>query len=96
MPVEAASVRQAGHAGRQRELAKMQLRVAPLAVLEPRLHLRSRGDTNQRIMKRRRVAFEDRAFAACVPDLDLRPVLRGVPGAEPAASVLCSADPARG
>ena len=34
-------------------------------------------------MERCRVAVEDRAFAACVPDLDLRPVLRGAPGASP-------------
>ena len=64
MPVEVAGVRQAGHTGRQRKLAQRQFRVAPPAALEPRLHLRPGGDTNQRIVERCRVAFEDGAFAA--------------------------------
>ena len=79
MPVEAAGVRQAGHTGGQRKLAQRQFRVAPPAALEPGLHLRPGGDTNQRIVERCRVAFEDGAFAAGVPDLDLRPILRDAP-----------------
>ena len=90
MPVEAASVRQAGHAGGQRELAEPQLRVTPLAVLEPRLHVRPRGCTNQGVVERCRAAFEDGAFAACVPDLDLRPVLFGAPGASGSISSVLS------
>ena len=45
--------------------------------LEPRLHLRPGGRANQYIAERRRVAFQDGAFAARVPDRDLRPILRG-------------------
>ena len=43
------------------------------------MHLRPGGGTNLRIMERRRVAFEDGAFTARVPDLDLRTILRGAP-----------------
>jgi hypothetical protein len=43
------------------------------------LHLRPGGGANLRIMERRRVALEDGAFAARVPDLDLRTILRGAP-----------------
>jgi hypothetical protein len=77
VPVEAAGVRQAGHTGGQREFAKLQLRVAPLAVPVPRLHVRPRGDTNQDVVERCWITFEDGALAACIPDQDLRPVLRG-------------------
>ena len=45
------------------------------------MHVRARGDTNHGVVERCRVAVEDRAFAARVPDLDLRPVLWGTPGA---------------
>jgi hypothetical protein len=81
VPVEAAGVRQAGHTGGQCELAQRQVRVAPSTALEPGLHLRPGGDTNQRVVERCRVAFQDGALAARVPDLDLRPILRETPGA---------------
>jgi hypothetical protein len=77
VPVEAAGVRQAEHTGGQREFTKPRLRAASLAVLEPRLHVRPRGDTNQDVVERCWLTFEDDALAACVPDQDLRPVLRG-------------------
>ena len=75
MPVEAAGVRHGGHAGDQRELAQRQLRVALLAALEPGLHLGPGGGPGQRIVERRRVAFQDGAFAAGVPDQHLGPGL---------------------
>jgi hypothetical protein len=40
------------------------------------LHLRPGGDPNQRIVERRRAAFEDGAFATRVPDRELTPSLR--------------------
>ena len=79
MPVEAAGVRQARHVSGQRHLAQPQLGVVPSTALEPSLHLWPGGGTNLRIMERRRVAFEDGAFAARVPDLDLRAILLGAP-----------------
>ncbi len=79
MPVEAARVRQAGHTRGQRELAELQLGVAAVAALEPGAHVRPGGGTNQRIVKRCRVTFEDDTVAARVADLDLRPVFGGAP-----------------
>ena len=76
MPVEAAGVRRAGRAGDQRQLAQLQLRVTPLAALQPRSHFRSGGDPNQHIVERRPVTFQDGALAARVPDLDLGTGLR--------------------
>ena len=60
-----------------RQLAQPQLGVVPRAALEPGLHLRPGGDANQHIVKRRRVAFQNRAFTAGVPELDLGPGLLG-------------------
>ena len=79
MPVEAAGVRQPRHVSGQRQLAQPQLGVMPRTALEPRLHLRPGGGANLRIMERRRVALENGAFTARVPDLDLRTILRGAP-----------------
>ena len=79
MPVEAAGVRHGGHAGDQRQLAQRQLRVVPRAALEPRFHLGPGGGTSQRIVERRRVAFQDGAFAAGVPDQHLGPGLGSAP-----------------
>ena len=79
MPVEAAGVRRAGRAGDQRQLAELQLRVVPLAALQPRLHFRPGGGPNQHVVERRPVTFQDGALAACVLDLDLRAGLRGAP-----------------
>jgi hypothetical protein len=86
VPVEAVGVRQAGYAGGQRQIAQPQLRVGPGPALEPCLHLRPGGDANRYIVERRRVAFEDGAFAVGVLDRELRPILRGAPG-ELAASL---------
>jgi hypothetical protein len=66
VPVEAAGVRQGGHPGRQREFAEAQLRIGPLATLQPRLHLRPGRHPNRHIVERRRIAFDDDAFAARV------------------------------
>jgi hypothetical protein len=46
-------------------------------VLKERLHVCPRGHANRGVVERRRIAFEDGALAACVPNLDLRPVLCG-------------------
>ena len=80
MPVEAASIRLARHSGGEGQLAQLQLCVAVLAALEPCSHLRGGGGTSHAIVKRGRIAVEDDAFAARVPDLHLRAGLRSARG----------------
>ena len=70
MSVETAGVCRAGHVGDQGQLAQLQLRVATLAALQPRPYLRPRGDTNQHIMERSPVAFQDGALAVLAMSKD--------------------------
>jgi hypothetical protein len=72
VPVKAAGVRQARHAGGLGELAQRQLRAGPLGAPQPGLHLGPGRDANQRIVERCPVSVEDGAFAARIPDVDLR------------------------
>jgi hypothetical protein len=80
MPAEAPGVGQAGHAARQGQLAQPQPGAVRRGALLPVLHLRLGGDPDQRVMERGQVSVDDDAFAARVPDLDLGPGSRSVPG----------------
>jgi hypothetical protein len=80
VPVKAARVRQAWHAGDQRKLAEPQQRVRRRVAFEPRSDLIRGGGPHQRVVKRRPVAFENRALAAAVSDLELRSRRHGAAG----------------
>ena len=71
MPVEAARVDRARHAGRERQLADVELCASGSRAVQPGADLFRYGRADQRVVERRAIALHDHALAARVPDRDL-------------------------
>ena len=71
MPVEPARVDRARHAGRERQLADVELCASGSRAVQPGADLFRYSGADQRVVERRAIALHDHALAARVPDRDL-------------------------